>query len=304
MQPHPLTAFLVNLTGIVYFAAWSYSFYPQLILNFKRKTTHGLSPDFVWVNPLGFLALTLWNWGAYYSPVARKQYQDRHNGHLPQVSASDLAFSLHALIISTITLAQVFWYGYFRQLLRRQNSSGQNSDGTLRDETLPLISDSVGNSAARDERGSSTWRELATSHSPIRPSPVAQLFLGGLVISSFVYATFIWAGKAQFLDWLYFVGNIKVVISAVKYIPQVVLNHRMRAVNGFAIGVIFCDMIGSIFSFSQLVISSVFIDHDPSGIIANPAKLGLAGLSFTFDIIFIVQKYWLYRTKMEDEERE
>lgn len=64
------------------------------------------------------------------------------------------------------------------------------------------------------------------------------------------------------------------------------------------------DMIGSIFSFSQLVISSVFVDHDPSGIIANPAKLGLAGLSFTFDIIFIVQKYWLYRTKMEDEERE
>lgn len=203
-------------------------------------STHGLSPDFVWVNPLGFLALTLWNWGAYYSPAVRKQYQDRHNGHLPQVSASDLAFSLHALIISTITLAQVFWYGYFRQLLRRQDSSAQNSDGTLRDETLPLISDSVGNSAARDESGSSTWRKLVTSHSPIRPSPVAQLFLGGLVISSFVYATFVWTGKAQFLDWLYFVGNIKVVISAVKYIPQVVLNHRMRAVNGFAIGVIFC----------------------------------------------------------------
>ncbi|EAL23549.1 hypothetical protein CNBA1960 [Cryptococcus deneoformans B-3501A] len=277
MQPHPLAAFLVNLTGVTYFIAWSYSFYIQLVHNFKRKTTHGLSPDFVWVNPLGFLALTLWNWGAYFSPVARKQYQDRHHGHLPQVSTSDLAFSLHALIISTITLAQVFC-----------------------DEASPLISDSVHNSAAGDDSESSN---LVIFHSPIRPSPVAQLFLGGIVISPFVYAIFVWTGKAQFLDWLYYVGNIKVVISAVKYIPQVVLNHRMRAVNGFAIGVIICDIIGSVLSFSQLVISSVFIDHDPSGIIANPAKLGLAGLSFTFDLVFIAQKYWLYRIKKDDEER-
>lgn len=197
-----------------------------------NHSTHGLSPDFVWVNPLGFLALTLWNWGAYFSPVARKQYQDRHHGHLPQVSTSDLAFSLHALIISTITLAQVFWYGYFRQLLTGHSSSDQHSD-----EASPLISDSVHNSAAGDDSESSN---LVIFHSPIRPSPVAQLFLGGIVISPFVYAIFVWTGKAQFLDWLYYVGNIKVVISAVKYIPQVVLNHRMRAVNGFAIGVIIC----------------------------------------------------------------
>ncbi|OWZ60210.1 cystinosin [Cryptococcus neoformans c45] len=290
-----LAAFLVNLTGVTYFIAWSYSFYIQLILNFKRKTTQGLSPDFVWVNPLGFLALTLWNWGAYFSPVARKQYQDRHHGHLPQVSTSDLAFSLHALIVSTITLAQVFWYGYLRQLLSRQDPSAQSSD-----ETSPLISDSIPNSAAGDDSDSSN---PVIFHSPIRPSPVAQLFLGGIVISPFAYAIFVWTGKAQFLDWLYLVGNIKVVVSAVKYIPQVVLNHRMRAVNGFAIGVIICDIIGSVLSFSQLVISSVFIDHDPSGIIANPAKLGLAGLSFTFDLIFIAQKYWLYRTKKDDDER-
>lgn len=54
-------------------------------------------------------------------------------------------------------------------------------------------------------------------------------------------------------------------------------------------------MIGSIFSFIQLVVSAIYIEHDPSGIIANPAKLGLSALSMTFDIVFLVQKYNLYR---------
>lgn len=42
------------------------------------------------------------------------------------------------------------------------------------------------------------------------------------------------------------------------------------------------------------MISSIFIEHDPSGIVANPAKLGLAGLTVVFDVIFLIQKYWLF----------
>lgn len=29
---------IVTLCGIIYFSAWSFSFYPQLILNYRRKT--------------------------------------------------------------------------------------------------------------------------------------------------------------------------------------------------------------------------------------------------------------------------
>jgi cystinosin len=63
------------------------------------------------------------------------------------------------------------------------------------------------------------------------------------------------------------------------------------------------DLGGSILSFAQLVISSIFIEHDAGGIIANPAKLGLSGISLTFDIIFLLQRYYWFaeETKAERE---
>jgi len=52
---------------------------------------------------------------------------------------------------------------------------------------------------------------------------------------------------------------------------------------------------GGVLSLLQLVISSIFIAHDPSGIIANPVKLGLSIQSIVFDLIFLFQKLYLYR---------
>lgn len=47
--------FLSHLIGWAYFIAWSASFYPQAILNWRRKTVQGLSMDFVHLNVVGFL---------------------------------------------------------------------------------------------------------------------------------------------------------------------------------------------------------------------------------------------------------
>ncbi|WWD17419.1 hypothetical protein CI109_101860 [Kwoniella shandongensis] len=292
-QHHPFWEFVVGACGVIYFAAWSYSFYPQIILNFKRRKTTGLSPDFIYINPLGFLALTIWSWGAYFSPIARRQYQARHDGHLPQISVSDLAFSLHAFIISLITLLQVWWYA------RRSTSL----TGLEEDEETPLIH------AEEDTKpSSSTWSsikevDIFTPRSSIRPSILTDFGLVALIISAVVVAILVWTNKTktEFLDWLYFVSTIKLIISTVKYVPQVFLNHKLRGMEGFAVGQAICDIIGSVFSFAQLVISSIYIEHDPSGIIANPAKLGLSGLSLSFDLIFLAQKYWLYKEK--DSER-
>nr|XP_019010845.1 uncharacterized protein I206_04148 [Kwoniella pini CBS 10737]OCF49626.1 hypothetical protein I206_04148 [Kwoniella pini CBS 10737] len=258
IENHPVWNAVVSICGIAYFIAWSYSFYPQLILNYKRKRTTGLSPDFIYLNPLGFLALTIWSWGAYFSPIAREQYSNRHDGHLPQISKSDLAFSLHAFIISLVTLFQVWWYA-------------QNS----------LI-----------------------SKNPTKPSLLIQIVLGILILTPIISAILVWLGKYEFLDWLYLISSIKLIISPLKYIPQVILNWKLRSVEGFAIGQIICDMIGSTLSFAQLVISSIFIDGDPGGIVANPAKLGLSFLSFAFDSVFIIQKYWFFRNEGKEDERE
>jgi cystinosin len=67
------------------------------------------------------------------------------------------------------------------------------------------------------------------------------------------------------------------------------------------------DLTGSFLSFTQLAVSAIFIEHDPLGIVANPAKLGLSLLSVVFDMVFVIQNYWLYsarRVKSEDEEEQ
>jgi cystinosin len=41
--------------GVTYFTAWSFSFYPQSLLNFRRKSTSGTTVDFPLINCLGML---------------------------------------------------------------------------------------------------------------------------------------------------------------------------------------------------------------------------------------------------------
>lgn len=48
--------FLSAVFGLVYFAAWSVSFYPQAMLNFGRKSTSGTTVDFPLINSLGGLS--------------------------------------------------------------------------------------------------------------------------------------------------------------------------------------------------------------------------------------------------------
>lgn len=168
------------------------------------------------INPVGFLTLTIWNWGVYFSPLAREQYKQRHNGHLPQISNSDLAFCLHALIISTITLGQVIYYAWKNQ--RKAIVTGE--DG----ETRPLLEDE-------------TTTTSSSQTSTIKPSVPLQFALVAVVVSALASGGLVWAGKAEWLDWLYFVSALKLLISIVKYMPQVILNYKLKSAEGLAISV-------------------------------------------------------------------
>lgn len=90
-------------------ACWSVSFYPQPISNVKRGSTSGLSIDFPTINTLGFLCYTIYTASFLYSPVIRSQYAARHPlSEEPTVRFNDLAFAVHAVILSLITYSQ-FW---------------------------------------------------------------------------------------------------------------------------------------------------------------------------------------------------
>ncbi|KAF9155078.1 hypothetical protein DFQ26_009852 [Actinomortierella ambigua] len=101
---------LSYLIGWAYFFAWSASFYPQAILNWRRKSVQGLSFDFLYLNVLGFLCYSIFNVAFFCSSEIQDQYRRRNNGQDNLVRANDVLFAIHALTLSTFTLFQTFVY--------------------------------------------------------------------------------------------------------------------------------------------------------------------------------------------------
>jgi cystinosin len=97
-----------RLFGWIYTLCWSLSFYPQPIVNFRRRSTSGTTIDFPAINVLGFAAYLISNVAFLYSPHIRKEYALRHHGLTPTVQLNDVAFAGHAVILSAITVSQFF----------------------------------------------------------------------------------------------------------------------------------------------------------------------------------------------------
>ncbi|KAJ2772147.1 hypothetical protein IWQ56_001506 [Coemansia nantahalensis] len=96
--------------GWTYFVAWSVSFYPQLVLNYRRKSVEGLSIDFLVYNVYGFACYAVSNSAFFFSSSIADEYERRNGGHPNLVRFNDLFFSYHALAISLATFAQAFAY--------------------------------------------------------------------------------------------------------------------------------------------------------------------------------------------------
>ncbi|XP_075053048.1 cystinosin [Mixophyes fleayi] len=101
---------LEQIIGWIYFLAWSVSFYPQVFQNFRRKSVVGLSFDFLALNLTGFIAYSVFNVGLFWIPYVREQFINVYpNGVIP-VDANDVFFSLHAVLITLVTIIQCCIY--------------------------------------------------------------------------------------------------------------------------------------------------------------------------------------------------
>ena len=231
--------------GYTYFACWSISFYPQVLINFSRKSTQGLSADFCGLNVIGFACYTAYNAAFFWSPYVQDQYRQRHGGDSITVQSNDVAFAVHALVLSCITLVQFVLYG----------------DG----------------------------------YQSIRPSTCIAWVMRCIVLAIGAYAAMVVvnAPGCNWLDFLYLLSYIKIVISLIKYIPQVLLNYRRKSTRGWSIWNVLLDFSGGILSVLQLVLDCVDL-NDFTGITGNLAKFGLGFVSILFDVIFILQHYVLY----------
>lgn len=91
------------------FLCWSASFYPQLILNYHRRSTHGLAIDYPTINVLGFVCYTISTSCFLSSPLIRRQYAARNPlSPQPTVRFNDLAFAAHGVVLTLIAYSQ-FW---------------------------------------------------------------------------------------------------------------------------------------------------------------------------------------------------
>ncbi|ATY59249.1 cystinosin [Cordyceps militaris] len=267
--------------GWVYFTLWSLSFYPQALLNFRRRSTTGTTVDFPFLNVLGFTSYFASNLALYYSRDVRQQYAARNSGLTPTVQFNDVVFALHGLVLSLITASQY------------------------------LV-------------GTALWRFPATAgghphhhnhHSPgTRPSRFATGLTVGAALG--VAATYLVVRGVRSgghpvdpaVDWceidvVYALGYVKLVVTLVKYTPQLLTNIRNRSTDGWSIWQILLDLVGGVLSIAQQGIDS-YLQHDWSGITSNPVKFGLGQLSIFFDLLFILQHYVIYRKKSVGGHRE
>ncbi|KAK3308954.1 uncharacterized protein B0T15DRAFT_123987 [Chaetomium strumarium] len=251
--------FLSALFGVTYFAAWSVSFYPQAILNFRRKTTSGTTVDFPLVNTLGFAAYLVSTAAFYYSPLIRAQYAARYKGLTPTVQFNDVAFAAHGLLLCIVTTSQYFYsraWGF-------TPSFGNRPSRFILGVFFGCV---VGVGAVISIVLASTERDSTRE-----------------AVSSWVW-----------LDAIYAISYVKLIITIIKYTPQVMFNYRNRSTRGWSIMAILLDFSGGILSIAQQSIDS-YLQRDWSGITGNPVKFALGNVSMFYDLIFMTQHYVLYR---------
>lgn len=266
MASDSLLKFASAVFGWVYFLAWSASFYPQGILNWRRRSTSGTTVDFHFINSLGFLAYFISNVAFAYSSEIRRQYAARHHGLEPAVQLNDIVFALHGFILSVVTASQYMGH------------------------SLWGFPPTIGNRPSRFMLG---------------------IFAGcltGVACTCLVVTSAI--GNDPSTDWValdivYAIGYVKIVVTLIKYTPQILVNYRNKSTEGWSILQILLDVTGGVLSVSQLAIDS-YLQGDWSGVTGNPVKLALGNISMVYDAIFIVQHYILYRGahhKGEENER-
>lgn len=102
--------YVAIVIGWIYFVAWTVSFWPQMIINFRRKSVVGLSFDFLALNLLGHTLYAIFNCSMYWNDHIEQEYFNRNPRGLNPVIANDVAFSLHASLATLLTVVQCFIY--------------------------------------------------------------------------------------------------------------------------------------------------------------------------------------------------
>ncbi len=259
-SPHDFLFYLSSILGWSYFFLWTISFYPQAILNYRRKSVSGLSFDFLYYNLTGYTGYVIFTiWG----------YCDPKMG-TGTIAVQDIFYSVHSWILTVFTIYQTFLYY---------------------DKNDPK------------QKVSITWRIFTVN-----------VFIGYLQLFFMEWIVKLYSPYADSSDTnantynsLIYLGWCKVMVSTIKFIPQVILNCRRKSTVGWSIVNILLDFGGGLLSFAQNIVDTVrgedVIVHGDHLKAFNITKFAISIVTILFDVIFFVQHYCLYRKNNGEKDK-
>lgn len=262
-----LSMFII-IVGWLYFAAWSVSFYFQVILNYQRKSVVGLNFDFLALNLLGFSCYSIYNFSLMFSREVQQDYHEVHPHSIIPVEYNDLFFSLHAVVLTFVTIFQCFIYEV----------------SYLYYDKIRLFFDNC----------LTEFPKLEKQRAEQKVSIPAGSFIGtSLVVGVGLHIAYL-LNKLSILQVMLYLSYVKLAVTIIKYTPQAYMNYSRKATTGWSIHNILLDFTGGILSITQMFFLAINYD-DWISIFGNFTKFGLGLISMLFDILFVVQHYILYR---------
>lgn len=97
---------LAQVVGWTYNFFWTVSFYPQVIMNFRRRSVIGFNFDYLGYDLTGFISFSLYNCLLFWSPAVFALYQQRYPGSPNPITINDIVFCIHAVFIQLINTYQ------------------------------------------------------------------------------------------------------------------------------------------------------------------------------------------------------
>ncbi|CCC70044.1 hypothetical protein NCAS_0D04630 [Naumovozyma castellii] len=135
--------------------------------------------------------------------------------------------------------------------------------------------------------------DYSTTYRKMKPG-YSRLLCGSLACFALMTVNFIYGGpwdNKRMLQYCNQLFLLKISMSLVKYIPQVVYNFDRKTMVGFAIQGVFLDVTGGVASLGQLFYQ---LARDKDGLsldilLTNFGKIGLGLVTLVFNFIFISQ---------------
>jgi len=266
-------SFLSAALGWSYFVAWSVSFVPQIVLNWRRRSVEGMSFEYQLLNLLGFSSYAIYCCALTSNEDVKRHYKDAF-GAANLVTVQDACFALWAAAMTAAILAQIFAYAK---------------------TTTPATGTGRRDSSRR------CFHPFRYFH------PKVLGVVLGVTALTVLYAVAIIAGPPtgrlavsgvplwSWLAWLYWLSAVKLGVTLSKYFPQAYLNYRRKSTVGWSIANVLLDFTGGTLSIAQLLLDGATIGW--TGVVGDPIKFALGFVSTVFDSLFILQHYVLYPSR-------